>query len=85
MIFWSEQDELLNEPTNTGFYLNGLAHGEGRALPQAGHFTFLSVCSDMLRTVAPQICKDPPGTDRAAVHRTIEAEVLAFFRRDLSE
>jgi len=34
---------------------------------------------------APDICADDPGFDRAAFHRDFNAQVLAFFRRQLTE
>lgn len=78
LVFWAGRDGILNEPVNTQFYLDGLSNATDRPMPNIGHFTFLSVCSDMLRNVARQICVDPEGVDRAAVHRTIEAETLDF-------
>ena len=47
------------------------------------HFVFLAPCSDALKAVAPSICVDPPNVDRAAVHATLNAEVVAFFLRTL--
>jgi predicted dienelactone hydrolase len=37
-----------------------------------------------LAAAAPEICTDAAGFDRAAFHRTFNAEVLAFFRKHLS-
>jgi predicted dienelactone hydrolase len=52
-------------------------------IPKAGHYVFLSPCSPQLTRDAPDICKDPPGVDRVAVHRKINASALAFFRKTL--
>jgi uncharacterized protein (DUF885 family)/predicted dienelactone hydrolase len=54
------------------------------AIPNAGHYVFLTPCPDELVRDAPEICTDPPGTDRSAIHRNINAEALSFFRRTLS-
>lgn len=54
-----------------------------KKIPKAGHYVFLSPCSRKLAREVPGICKDPPGVDRAAVHRQINAVALAFFRKTL--
>ena len=50
----------------------------------AGHFAFLAPCPASLSARAPAICGDPPGFDRAAFHRDMNAAVLAFFRTTLT-
>lgn len=47
----------------------------------AAHFAFLAPCSEALANMAPSICRDGPGFDRAAFHAAFNAEVLAFFQR----
>lgn len=54
-----------------------------KMIPKAGHYVFLSPCSPQLTKDAPEICLDPPGVDRVAVHRQIDADALAFFRKTL--
>ena len=83
LIFWAGEDEILNEPDNSRFYLDGIRRAQERAMPEIGHFTFLSLCSDFLRNVAPQICTDPGGVGRAAAHLTINRETLDFLERHL--
>ncbi|MGH8125829.1 MAG: alpha/beta hydrolase family protein [Bryobacteraceae bacterium] len=55
-----------------------------RMIPKAGHYVFLSPCSPELTKDAPILCKDPPGVDRVVVHRQINADALAFFRKTLT-
>jgi predicted dienelactone hydrolase len=50
----------------------------------AGHFAFLVPCPASLAARAPAICADPPGFDRVAFHRDMNAAVLAFFRTTLT-
>ena len=50
----------------------------------AGHFAFLAPCSPALADVAPEICRDAPGFDRAAFHQGFNAQVLAFFQRHIA-
>jgi len=52
-------------------------------VPRAGHYVFLAPCSQQLTESAPDICRDPAGVDRIAVHRQINARALAFFRKSL--
>ena len=54
-----------------------------RLAQNAGHFAFLAPCSPELASAVPSICRDAPGFDRAAFHRSFNAEVVAFFRRHL--
>jgi predicted dienelactone hydrolase len=55
-----------------------------RMIPKAGHYVFLSPCPPSLARDAPDICIDPPGVDRVAAHRQIDADALAFFRKTLA-
>ena len=50
----------------------------------SGHFSFLFPCSNEVAKVAPFLCTDPPGFDRADFHRKLNAQVLAFFRKNLN-
>ena len=54
-----------------------------RMVAKAGHYVFLSPCSRELTQDYPDICRDPPGVDRVAVHAQINAAALAFFRKTL--
>ncbi len=80
MLFWAGKDEILNEPANSRRYVNGLRNVRDRAFPEIGHFTFLNECSAFLATAAPDICRDPLGVERAAVHEVIAGETEAFLR-----
>jgi hypothetical protein len=54
-----------------------------RMIPKAGHYIFLAPCSPDLARHDPGLCNDPPGVDRTAAHRQINADALAFFRNTL--
>lgn len=54
-----------------------------KLIPGAGHFVFLAPCSAEMTKSASRICIDPPGVDRTAIHRQINADALAFFRGTL--
>lgn len=49
----------------------------------AGHYDFLPPCGPRLASVAPQICSDPPGFDRAAFHQAFNAQIVRFFHAKL--
>ncbi|WP_076862241.1 alpha/beta hydrolase family protein [Bradyrhizobium mercantei] len=49
----------------------------------AGHFVFLVPCSATLAAKRPKICTDRPGFDRVAFHKELNADILAFFRKQL--
>jgi predicted dienelactone hydrolase len=56
---------------------------ETHIVPLAGHFAFLAPCSDALARRVPEICRDPPGFDRAAFHQEFNRAVADFFRQRL--
>ena len=47
------------------------------------HFVFVDACSPALAARAPEICRDPPGTDRAAIHQRFKREISDFLRANL--
>jgi hypothetical protein len=49
----------------------------------SAHFAFLFPCSADVAQAAPFLCTDPSGFDRAAFHAELDAQMLAFFRRNL--
>jgi predicted dienelactone hydrolase len=57
---------------------------EYHVIPNAGHFAFLAPCPPALAKEVPQICVDANGFDRAAFHRQFNADMLAFFRMQLT-
>jgi predicted dienelactone hydrolase len=52
-----------------------------------GHFVFRPPCRPQLQAALPKIwamaCVDPPGFDRAAFHKTMNADIVAFFDKTL--
>jgi predicted dienelactone hydrolase len=49
----------------------------------ASHYDFLPPCGPRLAAVAPAICADPSGFDRAGFHNAFNAQVVRFFRTKL--
>ncbi|MDQ7250594.1 alpha/beta hydrolase family protein [Dongia sedimenti] len=60
---------------------------EFHRVEKAGHFVFRPPCDPSLEAAEPKIwamvCVDAPGFDRAAFHRTLNDEIIAFFRARL--
>ena len=50
---------------------------ENVVLEGAGHFVFLAPCPWTLALRAKQICTDPAGIDRAAIHEKLNSEMIA--------
>lgn len=83
-LYYAEEDEVL-PPQENARHLAPLMATITRVetVPRAGHYVFLAPCSPQLAKEAPELCEDPPGVDRAAVHRRINADALSFFRERL--
>jgi predicted dienelactone hydrolase len=54
-----------------------------QAAVPGSHFVFIDPCSPILAARAPEICSDPPGTDRAAIHQRFPREISDFLRANL--
>lgn len=83
-LYYGQDDHVLNPAYNV-LHIAPLVKSlaDIKMIPRAGHYVFLSPCSAQLTKEAPDICTDPPGVDRAAVHRQIDVDALAFFRKEL--
>jgi predicted dienelactone hydrolase len=83
-LYRPSADEVLRHPYNAERIRQSLPLApEYEVVEGAGHFVFLAPCSAELARLVPDICRDPPGIDRAAIHARINAEMVEFFRRTL--
>lgn len=48
-----------------------------------GHYVFLNEATGFGKKVAPEICVDPPGVDRKAIHEKATQLAMEFFKNDL--
>jgi len=87
MELWrAADDEVLPQPWHAQAIYDALPRKpDYRVVPNAGHFAFLAPCSAALAQIAPDICRDPQGFDRADFHRTFNAAVVAFFDQHLRQ
>lgn len=82
---------LIFRPTDSALPAEANATGLAAALPRSpqlqtipgGHFVFTDICSPSLKASSPEVCEDPPGVDRAAVHATLQAQIIEFFTKNL--
>lgn len=56
---------------------------EFNVVPRAHHLVFISPCAAALAQQSPELCVDPPGVDRAAIHRRVVDDAAAFFASHL--
>jgi predicted dienelactone hydrolase len=83
-LWRGDSDEILPHPYHAQNVYDALpTKPDYRVVPNAGHFAFLAPCTPALARVAPEICRDPEGFDRAAFHRTFNAAVVDFLKDKL--
>ena len=58
---------------------------EFHVVPNAAHLSFLFPCPPAVAKAAHDICVDPPGFDRAAFHKRLDEQVVAFFAKHLKQ
>ncbi|GGF21770.1 alpha/beta hydrolase family protein [Hymenobacter cavernae] len=85
LLLVGEKDEHI-PPTNAQIVLRGvpdLGKVQHRVVANAGHFSFLSPFPKTRVSPAFPPSQDPPGFDREHFHAELNAEVLAFLRREV--
>jgi predicted dienelactone hydrolase len=85
-LYRAGADQVLRYPWNAERIRRLLpTPPEYEVIEGAGHYVFLPPCSPALAAQAAEICTDAPGIDRAAIHKRLNAEMVAFFRKTLGE
>jgi predicted dienelactone hydrolase len=82
---------LIYFALQTDLRVEGNALALARALPRqpqqvavpGGHFVFVDPCPPILEAQAPQVCNDPPGVDRVAIHERLRREISDFLRANM--
>lgn len=83
-LYYGERDRVLRPDENAVRIAPMIGRLVAlRQVPGAGHWVFIPPCSAELAESAGEICRDPVGVDRGAVHRQVNADALAFFRKAL--
>lgn len=82
LVFRPDQSEMPGE-ANAFALVDALPHKPEFQMIPGRHFIFTDVCVPELRVTSPDVCLDPAGVDRAAVHAEIEARIATFFHGNL--
>jgi len=83
-LWRAEDDHVLPAPDYAEAVRDALPRPpEYHVVPGADHFDFLAPCTEALAGVAPTICQERSGFDRAAFHQTFNQEVVRFFEQVL--
>jgi predicted dienelactone hydrolase len=83
LLFHPEDSSYLRAGANSSAVAAGLPQPVRQVAVPGNHFVFIDPCPSDIATKAPEICRDGPGVDRAAIHGLIEAEVSRFLRSNL--
>lgn len=78
-LWQAEEDAILPKP----YYVEPVRFAlprppEFHSVAGAGHFDFMAPCPEGLARVAPAICENRPGFDRAVFHARFNAAVVRF-------
>lgn len=83
-LYRAENDQVLRQPWHAQRIADNLPRPpEYEVIKGAGHYVFLAPCAPEIASRNTILCLDPPGVDRAAIHRQLNDEMVDFFRRTL--
>jgi predicted dienelactone hydrolase len=82
LIYSASQSDLRAEG-NALAVAKALPRPPQQAAVPGSHFVFVDPCSPILAARAPQVCGDPPGTDRAAIHQRVRREIADFLQANM--
>jgi predicted dienelactone hydrolase len=84
-IVASPTDELVPYARNAERYARLIPHARQLAIPDAGHFVFMPVCTEAGKVLIPMVCVDrAPEVDRSAVHAQALEWATPFFDKALA-
>jgi predicted dienelactone hydrolase len=83
MLIYSASQSDLRAEGNALALAQALPRPPQQVAVPGSHFVFVDPCSPILATRAPEICSDPPGTDRAAIHQRFRREISDFLRANM--
>ena len=83
-FYQADGDEILQPGFNaSAFAVLFAPPADVIGIPNAGHFVFLNTCPFIMSLIAREICSDPSGVNRDAVHQRLIEDIAAFFSRSL--
>jgi predicted dienelactone hydrolase len=84
LLYRPSEDDLVPHPWGAERIARFLPERpDYRVLEGAGHLVFFAPCPWLFSLMARQACVDPGGIDRVALHKRLNAEMIAFFRQTL--
>lgn len=84
-VWRAEDDSFLPNPWYAEAVVDAVREPiEYFVVPNADHLDFMAPCAAQLAKVAPDICRERPGFDRARFHQRFDAEVVRFFKAKLA-
>ena len=78
IVVGADDDQAIPE-FNAQIYAANIAGSTMQILPAVTHYSFLAECTALGKMAVPQICADPAGVDRRALHQQVAADALKFF------
>ncbi|MCJ1878390.1 alpha/beta hydrolase family protein [Pseudomonas nitroreducens] len=80
LLYTGNDDHILDWKKNAAALARKLPQqADLRVLDGAGHFVFMSPCSEEEKEATPDLCTDTQGLDRQAIHRDLVASAAEFF------
>ncbi|AGY56805.1 alpha/beta hydrolase family protein [Gloeobacter kilaueensis] len=84
-LYAAQKDAVLLPSENADRIRKDLPHPpEYKQVAGAGHYVFLAPCTSEQAAFIPNLCSDPPGVDRRAIHTRLNTDAVAFFTRVLA-
>jgi predicted dienelactone hydrolase len=77
-------DEQATPDDNARAIAKAIPRAELDVISKAGHYVFLPQCNWRGMAFVSEICADPPGVKRQAVHAHVAAQAITFFGRTLA-
>lgn len=82
-IIVGDRDQQAEPRYNAERIVREVPYASLDLLPQVSHYTFLAECTLRGSWLVSDLCSEPGGVDRAAVHHQVAADARAFFDREL--
>ena len=83
-FYQADDDDVLQSGFNaTAFAALFTPPAEVVRIANAGHFIFINTCPFIMSLLAREVCRDPSGTNRDAVHQRLVDDIARFFTQSL--
>lgn len=78
-IVAGEADTNVPIASGAKYFAANIPGAKLKTFPGVGHYTFLDACDDYGRKIRPDLCTDPTGVNRDAIHAKTVALAVEFF------